>query len=147
LARNRVIAALSVATLVTEASKDSGSLVTAAHAHSLGRKVFAVPGPITSSQSTGAVHLLKEGALLVSEPKDILEGLKITSFIDNSSPDFSALSVPEQRVMQLLTQEARTLDELSKKSNTPIRELSQIITGLELSGYVSQDRQGRITAA
>lgn len=72
LARNRIIAALSDGVLVTEAAEDSGSLVTADWAKKLEKKVFAVPGMITSRMSDGSLKLLKQGAKLVSNEQDIL---------------------------------------------------------------------------
>lgn len=72
--RNRILAALSAATIVTEAGNRSGSLSTAGHARDLGRSVGAVPGPITSSSSAGCNHLIREGeAKLVTTAAEALE--------------------------------------------------------------------------
>lgn len=74
LARNRLIAALSQAVVVVEASWRSGALSTARHADLLSRPVGAVPGPVTSVASAGCHRLVRErGAVLVTEPGDVLD--------------------------------------------------------------------------
>ena len=75
LARNRLIAALGLATVVVEAAGRSGSLVTARLAADLGRAVFAVPGPVTSRQSTGTNQLLCDGAIPAVDGRQILAEL------------------------------------------------------------------------
>ena len=77
LARNRLIAALGLGTVVVEAALRSGSLVTAHQAADLGRAVFAVPGPVTSSQSTGTNRLLSDGAVPALDASQILAELGI----------------------------------------------------------------------
>ncbi len=71
--RNRIVAGLSKATLIIEAATKSGSLITANYAKEYRRKVFAVPGPITSSNSAGIIQLLKDGALIASKARDVLD--------------------------------------------------------------------------
>ncbi|HEV2635488.1 MAG TPA: DNA-processing protein DprA [Actinocrinis sp.] len=75
LTRNRLIAALGTATVVVEAAKRSGSLVTARRAADLGRQVFAVPGPITSGLSVGTHELIRDGAQIVESPQQLAADL------------------------------------------------------------------------
>lgn len=75
LQRNRIIAGLSLAVLIVEGRKRSGTLSTARHAGELGREVFAVPGPINSPLSEAPNYLIDQGARVAKSPKDILEYL------------------------------------------------------------------------
>ena len=75
LVRNRLIAALGNGTLVVEAALRSGAQRTAADTRALGRLVMAVPGPVTSGLSAGCHQLIREGALLVTRPEEVLEAV------------------------------------------------------------------------
>jgi len=73
--RNRVLAALALGTVVVEAGRKSGSLITARLALELGKEVLAVPGRIDAPLSRGTHSLLRDGAALVEGPEDVLEAL------------------------------------------------------------------------
>jgi DNA processing protein len=75
LVRNRLIAALGNGTLVVEAALRSGAQRTAADTRALGRLVMAVPGPVTSGLSAGCHQLIRDGALLVTRPEEVLEAV------------------------------------------------------------------------
>ncbi len=140
LARNRIIAALSDGVLVTEAAEDSGSLVTAEWGFKLGKKVFAVPGQITSKMSDGGLKLLKQGATLVTEVRDILDEFEILS--SKSETNFKSivkklnLSKEEGRIVKLLENESLTIDEISKILEFPSAQLLILLSRLELLGII-----------
>ncbi|MFV0551003.1 MAG: DNA-processing protein DprA, partial [Anaerorhabdus sp.] len=101
IARARIMAALSAATVVVEAGVRSGSMTVARRARELGRTVGAVPGPVTSSQSLGPHRLLNEGAFLVSHLSD-LDSRREPEVADRrgSSPAPHRQSVEPDRVLR-----------------------------------------------
>lgn len=148
-ARNRIIAALSSAVLITEAAEDSGSLITAQHAAKQGKPVFAVPGPITSQMSKGTLKLLKQGAILVSSVEDILDELKVKSHKSkskSSSQKLKVLNKNEQSVLEALENEEMTVDEISKLTRIPISKLSTVLSGMELAGLI-KNSAGKFSAS
>lgn len=84
--RNRLVAGLSVATLVTEAALQSGSLITARLSAEQGKQVFAMPSTIHNTNAQGCHHLIREGATLVYHPEQILEDLQSVNFMYNALP-------------------------------------------------------------
>ena len=147
-ARNRIIAGISMAVLITEAAEDSGSLITAQHAVEQGKKVFAVPGPITSQMSKGTLKLLKQGAVLVSSVDDILTELNIKNKIVNikNTYQISNISKVEQRILEVLENEDRTIDEISKLTKIPITKLSMILSEMEIKGII-KNTGGKFSAS
>lgn len=141
LARNRIIAALSDGILVTEAAFDSGSLVTADWGFKLNKKVFAVPGQITSRMSDGSLKLLKRGATLVTSAQDILGEF---NYIKKAGVDytkkFKALSLEEKNIVSLLENEELSLDEISRKLKVPVSKLFIAISKLEIDGIVKNEK-------
>jgi DNA processing protein len=114
LSRNRVIAALSSATVVIEAAPRSGALNTAAHCTVLGRPLLAVPGPITSAMSAGCHHLIRREenpALLVASVEDILEivGPIGTGSAESVGPDVDPATGREARAHDTLDPAARAV--------------------------------------
>ena len=145
--RNRIVAGLSKATLVVEAGLESGSLITAAFAKKFGRKVFAVPGPITSEVSRGTAKLMQEGASLVQSASDILEyyDLKSKFLISpstssgsraDSRDNFQSL---EQRILEMLTRESAEADLLARTLEVPAAQLGTTLSLMELQGIISKE--------
>lgn len=135
--RNRIIAGLSKAILVTEAASDSGSLITARLAVESGREVFAVPGPVTSNLSQGPIELIREGARIVFDPKEILEELGMGKFqIPNYKLQNKDLSEDERQVLKVLENETRHIDEIGRLLNFPSAKISATLLKMEISGLV-----------
>lgn len=137
-ARNRIIAGLSLAVLVTEAAEDSGSLITANLAIENGKDVFAIPGPITSSLSQGPASLIKNGAKLVTSVEDILnelglEKVKNDDLKNNSNLNLSDL---EKIILELLVEESKHIDELVRQLKKPSFEISSALVKMEILGIV-----------
>ena len=133
--RNRIIAALStLGVLVIEASEKSGSLITARIALKLNKKVYAIPGPITSSVSSGTNEWIKNGkATMVTSPEDIIKTKKVKN--DTVSNTFDTL---ENKIIKALEAEDLSIDELSVALNEDIVTLSSTLTTLSLSGVVTE---------
>jgi DNA processing protein len=142
--RNRIVAALStLGVLVIEASEKSGSLVTAKIAKKLNRPLFAIPGPITSSVSRGTNQLIKDGlAKMVVSSTDIV-GAGSPSPIIIHEIQTGAKTAPlqniEKQIIEILSLEPLTLDELALKLNKTIIELGQVLTIMSLQGKISEE--------
>lgn len=135
-ARNRIVAGLSDAILVTEAGADSGSLITANEAIKQGKMAFAVPGPITSSQSKGTSYLIKNGGRLISDVKDILDEFGLKNNIKNRELSLEDFNKEEAQIVQLLADEDLDVDTISKKTKIKTQELTIILSGLEMRGVL-----------
>jgi len=141
-ARNRIISGLCRGVLIVEAAERSGSLITADFALEQGREVFAVPGAVFATTSQGVNRLLKDGARLVTEARDILEVLwpQIPSRSVSRREDAFAesLAADALRVYRLLGENPLHVDELARTSGLTPMEVSAILLHLELQGGAEQ---------
>lgn len=147
LTRNRLVAALSGATVVVEAGIRSGAASTAAWARALGRVVCAVPGPITSAASTGCHILLQAGAELVTRADEVREIMGRAGEFAGEQPRpadvLDALTDTERRVYEALPgRGARTPDEISVASGLPATEVLGPLAMLEIAGLIER-HEGR----
>jgi DNA processing protein len=134
VARNRIIAGLADATLVTEAALKSGSLHTARFALNAGRDVLAVPGNITSPTSEGTNNLIKRGATPVTSTSDVLFTLGIDHSASKTAPTGS--NEAEQAIIDLLAQGVSEGAVLQIKSSLTIEQFNQHLTMLEITGKI-----------
>lgn len=136
-ARNRIIAGLSQGVLVTEGAEDSGSLITAHDAIAEGRKVFAVPGPITSSVSKGPISLIARGAKIVTNAQDVLKELGIEKrALSKMKRSVKGDSPEEQKILDSLENENLSFDEIVKKTSLPAATVGMILSLFELKGII-----------
>ena len=150
-ARNRLIAELSLATLVIEAAEQSGALITARLAAEAGREVFAVPGSIHNPKARGCHRLIRQGAALVERPEEVVAGL--TSVVAELTealrgrlaavpPTASATACQQppdalqQRIWQALDFDPVNLDQLVERTGLTVAELAPMLLLMELEGRV-----------
>jgi len=145
--RNRIISGMSLGTVVVEATRKSGSLITARLAAEQNREVFAVPGSIQSFKSAGSHTLIKQGAKLVEHAQDIIEELvplvPLNQRPESHSQDhikkkLELLSDDEVRVYQALDPYPVHVDDLARKISMEPGKLLSLLLKLELNGLVQQ---------
>jgi DNA processing protein len=149
--RNRIIAGLSQATLVVEATLDSGSLITANLANDMGREVLAIPGSIHAPQSKGCHSLIRQGAKLVESARDVLEDLQVqlpliledetqgarTGGADTPSGAASTAQ-PACAVLKALGYDPVGLDELQARTGMSTPTLQARLWELEMQGALNR---------
>ena len=146
--RNRIVAGMTLGTVVIEASLNSGALITANMAADYGRQVFAVPGRIDSPRSKGCHDLIKKGAKLCENAEDILTEFEYlfpqTNRRESGNPiepeilPSVTLTDNERIMLELLEAEGRHLDELTRHSGMPSSAASVALLGLEMKRLAKQ---------
>jgi DNA processing protein len=144
VARNRIIAALSSATIVVQATARSGSLTTADFAAEIGRAVGAVPGPVTTRLSAGTHGLIQAGAPLIRDAADVLELLA-----GATGRDYAAVAVPQvaltpplQRLLDAVEDGNGALSELAQTPDQARAALAAL-SELERLGLIRRGFAGR----
>ena len=150
--RNRIIAGISLGTLVIEANRRSGSLITARLANELGREVMAIPGSPLDARASGTNHLLRQGATLVTCADDVIEALRSPGDLlamdhsehaspQSSKPNFDDAEIAELRdeLLHLLSPAPTPLDDLVRQSGAPAEWVQAALVELELLGEVERD--------
>lgn len=141
--RNRLISGFSLCVIVVEAADRSGALITATHAGEQGRDLFAVPGPINARMSRGCNRLIRDGAILVQSPQDVLEHLG--PLVDPAclAPDRVVrhpaelqLNDQEQHILQSIDDTPTDLDQVICTTGLAAGRVLSTITALEMRGLI-----------
>jgi DNA processing protein len=135
IARNRLVAGLADAVLITEATEKSGTLHTARFALEQGRDVLAVPGNITSSASVGTNNLIKAGALPVTSTNDVLAAVGLTPGA-RKVPVSKGSNPEEQVLLDLMRSGEQAGDILLVRSGLDVSLFNQTLVMLEVTGKI-----------
>ena len=155
--RNKIVAGLSIATIVIEASIKSGSLITAELAEKYKRKVFSVPGNIDEEHSKGTNYLIKKGAGLITCGDDVINSFpehkdKLTKeeIQTNEYNDMKNVSPEENKILSCLGKQPVSIDYICEKSGIDIAVLNSKLLIMELQGKIEKhpgnrySKEGRI---
>ncbi len=156
--RNRIIAGLAAGTLVVEAAVRSGSLITARLAGEAGREVMAIPGSPLEPRSHGGNHLIREGAVLVQSPEEVIEllsgfdGIPRSTFREplgqfDCAPEELARAEPAEPadIAALLTTAPVAVDELIRQSGQSAASVQLALLELEIAGQLERHAAGRVS--
>lgn len=145
IARNRIISGLSLATIVVEAPKRSGALSTAGFAGEQGREVFVIPGPINSPNYMGSHELIRDGAILVTSPEEILGDLGVTSRVNNRVNNYDKDTTIVLNAIEKIGGEV-TVDELIEKTEIDTNKIVSILGVLSIEQTILETPTGYILA-
>lgn len=157
--RNRIIAGLASGTVVVEAAPQSGSLITARLAGEAGREVMAIPGSPLDSRSLGCNQLIRDGAVLVQTPQDVIELLQgftgaprsRFSLAEDSAPfDYAELAETDaagaaDAISALLSIAPVSIDELIQQSGVSVAAVHLALLELELAGGLTRHSGGKVS--
>jgi DNA processing protein len=153
--RNRIIAGLALGTLVVEAAPKSGSLITARLAGEAGREVMAIPGSPLDARSHGCNQLIREGAVLVQAPEDVIEllsgfdGTPRSSLREAPPPclavDHEPFADAPADIAGLLTTAPVAVDELVRQSGASAGAVQMALLELEILGRLQRHAGGRVS--
>lgn len=134
-ARNRIIAGLSIATIITEADAKSGSLITANFAINNDRLVMAIPGNINSPRSAGPNNLIKLGAKLITGATDVLAELELKSNIIKTNK-IAPASKEEAMIVELIENGHNNMQAIIDHSDFDAQQLAHVLSLMEITGKI-----------
>ena len=146
--RNRLISGLSDAVFIVEAREKSGSLITASYALEQGKDIYAIPGRIYERLAEGTNRLIQEGAYLVREPKDILQGFQSNFKYQEKKivPENSILEknknllleTNEKIVYACLGLQEKHIEQIYVETGISMSELTSLLFNMEMKHYIKQ---------
>ncbi len=142
--RNRIVAALADLVVVVEAPARSGALITAGIAADLGRAVAAVPGSVEAPTAAGTNLLLRDGAHVLADPRDVVGLLGGAATPAQPAAEPVPLADDERAVWRALAEPASDLDALAVRTALAPRRCAAAVTALELRGHVATDLTGEL---
>ena len=135
--RNRIVSGLGLGTLIVEAGKNSGTMITAKHAIDQSRELFVVPGNIYSLQSEGTNKLIDEiPDTFTISPDRILSRLKIEK--KTNKPKSVQVDMIEDKILQVLEQGELSFDDLAEQTGIASSELASTLVKMEMFGLVKK---------
>jgi len=139
--RNRLMAGISHATLIVEAARKSGSLLTAKYAEDFGRDVMAIPGSIFADNSYGTNMLISKGATPITRSKDLAIYLGFeTSTLTNEHRPSNSISPGERIIVQILNQTSRVnVDHVVQITGMTVTDVIHHVSSLELQGIIRNE--------
>jgi DNA processing protein len=143
-ARNRILSGLADIIIVTESPENSGTLITSFFAAEQNREVYAVPGNILQKTSTGCNRLIIDGAVLLDNPRQIIDDFKLvrdsinnhSSLTDKTVSIKEPFSVEEMAILRCLGEQSMDTDILAEKTGIEVNKLMSSLSILELSGEI-----------
>lgn len=154
--RNRIVAGMGIGLLVVEAAKRSGSLITARLAGEMGRLVFAVPGSPLDPRAGGTNGLLKDGAILTTEPEDVLEAVRplyglpqVMELSLEETTDLSSAPLPQDEerlpVIDALGPTPVEIDDIIRHTGLGPAQVQMVLLELDLIGRIERHAGGRVS--
>ena len=152
--RNRIIAGLSLGTIVVEAAPRSGSLITARYATEFGRDVMAVPGSPLDPRAQGCNQLIRDGAVLIQSARDVIDTLRPFTLRSAAAPteafrvapaSLDASEVERRRVTDLLGPTSVSVDEIIRQSGLSPAVVQTVLLELDLGGRLERHAGGKVS--